>query len=139
MVYRLSSIVFIFGTGTTGGSPPIPDEKRTLIDTDASHHRLTLMIFQIFHPCESVFPPSCHFGKLSAGFVPLCFRGFLPRYVTTGYFIFGTGTNCCLWRFFPDQRQGYGPGDAPDLVEARAWTDDIQGEGGAGHGLRIGF
>ncbi len=31
------------------------DEKRTLIGTDASHRRLTLMIFQIFHPCESVF------------------------------------------------------------------------------------
>ncbi len=48
MVYRLSSIVLIYGTGATGGSPPIPDEKRTLINTDASHRRLTLMIFHLF-------------------------------------------------------------------------------------------
>ncbi len=40
---------------TTNSGSPITDEKRTLIDTDASHRRLTLMIFQIFHPCESVF------------------------------------------------------------------------------------
>ncbi len=73
----------IYGTGTTNRGSPIPDEKRTLIDTDASQHRFTLMIFQIFHPCESVFPPSCLRAVVSSWF--------LPRYVTTGYSIYGTG------------------------------------------------
>ncbi len=45
MVYRLSSIVFIYGTGATGGGSPLPDEKRTLIDTDASRRRFAQMIF----------------------------------------------------------------------------------------------
>ncbi len=47
---------------------PITDEKRTLIDTDASQHRFTLMIFQIFHLCESVFPPSCLRAVVSSWF-----------------------------------------------------------------------
>ncbi len=44
------------------------DEKRTLIDTDASHRRFALMIFQIFHSCESVFPPSCLRAVVSSWF-----------------------------------------------------------------------
>ncbi len=36
------------------GGSPIPDEKRTLIDTDASHRRFTLMIFIRVNPCSSV-------------------------------------------------------------------------------------
>ncbi len=55
------------------------DEKRTLIDTDASQHRFTQMIFQIFirvNPCS-----------LLRAFVPLCLRGFLPRYVSSYHWL----------------------------------------------------
>ncbi len=72
-----------------GGSPRIADEKRTLIDTDASQHRFTLMIFQVFHPCESVFPPSCLRAVVSSWFFYLAT---LPH----DYFIYGTATHAAL-------------------------------------------
>ncbi len=39
------------------GGSPITDEKRTLIDTDASHRRFALMIFIYFYLRESA--PIC--------------------------------------------------------------------------------
>ncbi len=58
-LYGLSSIVhrLYFRNRRHGRQPADTDEKRTLINTDASHRRFAQMIFQIFirvNPCSSV-------------------------------------------------------------------------------------